>query len=124
MVSERSSSDYVAGGDKGRAMVSKLLLNSKGIYESTEREVSKDRPVRALIDVVSRFQKRWSRRILQLPTARYVFEGVAYSIAYRDGLDSRHAQAEPEVRKLASTLPRGTRARPAISIEGLQRVDE
>lgn len=40
MVTERSSSDYVAGGDKGRAMVSKLLLNSKGIYESTEREVS------------------------------------------------------------------------------------
>lgn len=39
MVTERSSSDYVAGGEKGRAMISKLLLNSKGIYESTEREV-------------------------------------------------------------------------------------
>ncbi|KAJ9108601.1 hypothetical protein QFC19_002318 [Naganishia cerealis] len=32
--------DLRAGGDKGRAMISKLLLNSKGIYESTEREIS------------------------------------------------------------------------------------
>ncbi|KAJ9107736.1 hypothetical protein QFC21_001197 [Naganishia friedmannii] len=40
IVSERGSSDYIAGGDKGRAMISKLLMNSKGIYESTEREIS------------------------------------------------------------------------------------
>ncbi|KAJ9115879.1 hypothetical protein QFC22_005021 [Naganishia vaughanmartiniae] len=40
IVSERGSSDYISGGDKGRAMISKLLLNSKGIYESTEREIS------------------------------------------------------------------------------------
>lgn len=73
IVSERGSSDYVAGGDKGRAMISKLLINSKGIYESTEREVRmfwNGISVEESNTVPHRFRTQWSLLLHLNHTAR------------------------------------------------------
>jgi hypothetical protein len=70
-VTERSSIDYVAGGEKTRTALAGLLLQSKDVYERTQSDVGENTVTAFMQESYS--QVRCFRFVLETATADTVY---------------------------------------------------